>query len=83
LPYTSGYTTAAGLGAITSRGSLTDAFLSNPSEAGLDALQAVGVKWLWLQEPHDLAGLEQFGSLAYENDEVAILRLNDPGANSG
>ena len=83
LPYTSGYTTEAGLGAITSRESLTDAFLSNPSEATFGALQAIGVKWLWLQEPHDLAGLGQFGSLAYENDEVAIVRLNDPGANSG
>jgi len=82
LPYTSGYTTAEGLKAIADRALVTESFLKTPNPDTLDALRSLNVEWLWLQGPPELDALEQFGSLEYKNDEVAIIRLNDPGANS-
>ena len=83
-PYISGYTTRAGAEAAAVRQERTRSLLEEPSQSSASALWADGVRWLWLQKTPkstvDLLG--PWSSVAFANDQVTILQLNDPGANS-
>lgn len=82
-PYISGYTTSAGVRAAAERELRVRNFLENPSTDTADALWADGVRWLWLQmTPQDtIEELQKWASTTLANDQVTILRLNDPDAN--
>ncbi len=83
-PYISGYTTQEGAHAASDRQEWTQVFSSEPSQQSAQRLWADGVRWLWLREtPEDaIMQLKPWASVVYANDQVTILQLSDPGANS-
>ena len=83
-PYISGYTTAAGAAAAHTRKARTEAFLSAPSSATAQDLWNDRVRWIWLKMTPDpnRSDFEPWASVTLATEEVVILRLNDPDANS-
>ena len=83
-PYISGYTTSDGARAAIQRQERVDAFLVNPSEETAGALRDDRVGWLWLRmtPPERIEELQSWASVALQNDQVTVMRINDPGANS-
>ena len=83
-PYISGYTTRAGAKAAAVRQERTRSLLVEPTQDAARALWTDGVRWLWLQKTpkSTLDLLEPWASVVFVNEQVTILQLNDPGANS-
>ena len=83
-PYISGYTTRSGAEAASVRQERTRSLLVEPTGDAARALWADGVRWLWLQKTpaRTVDLLEPWASVAFANEQVTILQLNDPGANS-
>lgn len=83
-PYISGYTTAAGVKAANVREERVRAFLEDPSRSSAEALWADNVRWLWLQKTPRIVieKVQGWASVVRTNDQVTIIRLNDPDANS-
>ena len=83
-PYISGYTTRAGAEAAAIRQERVRSLVDEPSQSAARTLWADGVRWLWLQMTPEksIDLLRPWTSVAFQNDQVTILKLNDPGANS-
>ena len=82
-PYISGYTTRDGAAAAATRKDQMRALLDNPTRRAADKLWTDGVRWLWLQETpgNAIDRLRPWALVSFTNEQVTILRLNDPGAN--
>ena len=82
-PYTDGYTSASAARSIPERFELVDDFRLTAAPAAHQALWDLGVRWLWLEfSPEvDADRLARLTTPLTVGPEVAVLRLNDPGAN--
>jgi hypothetical protein len=83
-PYTDGYTSQEAAASIPERFGLVDEFRLTASTTAHRALWDLGVRWLWLEYSPE-TDAERLSSLTTPlsiGSEVAVLRLNDPDANS-
>jgi hypothetical protein len=83
-PYVDGYTSSAAASTIPERFARFDEFRMTGSPAAHRWLWDNGVRWVWLQfSPRpDAERLSDMTSPLVLTDEVAVLRLNAPDANS-
>lgn len=84
-PYTDGYTSAFAARTIPDRFAAVDDFRLTASPAAHQYLWSMGVRWLWLEfSPEGDSGrLSSVTELVFIDTDVAVLKLNEPGANSG
>jgi len=83
-PYTDGYTSQSAARSIPERFELVNDFRLTASTAAHQGLWDLGVRWLWLEfSPEvDAERLALLTTPLTVGPEVAVLQLNDPGANS-
>ena len=84
-PYTDGYTSATAARSIPDRFAAIDDFRLTASPAAHQYLWDMGVRWLWLEfsPDGDADRLSSVTELVFADTDVAVLKLNEPGANSG
>lgn len=84
LPYSTGYTTAAGIAAADYRSATMGTLLSAPNDSVVNEMVEAGVEWLWLtpESFSSLALLSEWTEVVASDPDVVLLRLIDPGASS-
>jgi hypothetical protein len=84
-PYVDGYTSSEAAVTIPQRFAMLDEFRLTASPNAHRWLWDNGVRWLWLQfsPEYDAESLTGVTDPLVVTDEVAVLRLNAPGASSG
>lgn len=84
LPYTTGYTTANGIATADYRGATVEALLNEPSDSLVNEMKNAGVQWLWVTPESfpSLPLLAEWTEVVASDQDVALLRFTDQGANS-
>ena len=84
LPYSTGYTTSAGIAAADDRLAQVERLLAEPNGSVVAAMLAAGVQWLWITpESFDaLPPLAPWTDVVVSDPDVVLLRFTDSGASS-
>jgi len=84
LPYSTGYTTSAGIAAANDRLAQVERLLTEPNNSVVESIVDSGVQWLWIT-PESFASvplLEPWTDVVVSDPDVVLLRFTDSGASS-
>ena len=84
IPYSTGYTTSAGIAAAEERIAAVEQLLASPEDSVVAEIAGAGVQWLWVTPESfgSLPLLEPWTEVAFSDPDVVLLRFTDAGANS-
>ena len=83
LPYSTGYTTSAGIATAEERISAVEQLINAPEESLVEGIVDSGVRWLWITPESfgALPGIEPWTEVSYSDADVVLLRFTAAGAN--